>query len=101
MPEPELHAGAYLVQILFKIGPARTDAPIDELSIEAYEKRRGLEIEPWEAEALVLMSKAYLGEVHAAQKYYAVPPWPAAEKMWDYVRNARAEQSWDEFEKRA
>lgn len=92
-------AGAHLVQILFKIGPARAEAPIDEAAIEIYERRRGIELEPWQADALVLMSKAYLGEVHAAQKNDAPPPWPEAVKMWHYVRNTRAEQSWDNFEK--
>lgn len=45
------------------------------------------------------MSQAYLSETHAAQKYDAQPPWPEAEKTWQYVRNTLAERDWDRLEK--
>lgn len=94
IPTPEVE-GHHLIEILFKVGPAKADAPISEADLEPYERRRGIELAPWQAELLVEMSRAYLSESHAAQKIDAKPPWPEAEKMWQYVRNAAAERGWD------
>lgn len=99
IPTPEVE-GRHLVEILFKVGPAYADRPISEADLEPYERRRGIELAPWQAELLVEMSQAYLSETHAAQKQDAPPPWPEAVKMWQYVRNAVAERSWDKLEKR-
>lgn len=91
----------HLVQILFKIGPAKSDGPITEFDIEVYERRRGIDLEPWQADAVIAMSKGYLGETHAAQKNDAPPPWPEAVKMWHYVRHVIAEKSLDKLEEEA
>lgn len=98
IPSPELE-GRYFIDVLFAVGPAHADRPISEGDLEPYERRRGIEFHPWQAELLVRMSQAYLSETHAAQKYDAQPPWPEAEKMWQYVRNTLAERSWDRLEK--
>lgn len=99
IPMPEVD-GVHLVEILFKVGPVKAETSISEADLEPYERRRGIELAPWQADLLVRMSQAYLSEMHAAQKHDAPPPWPEAVKMWQYVRNSVAERSWDKLEKR-
>ncbi|KAK1548909.1 hypothetical protein Q3G72_017525 [Acer saccharum] len=85
VPEPDLDAGAYLLEILFQIGPAFAEAPLTEGDLEPWERRRDVKLEPWEAECVISMSRAYLGESHTAREPSALPPWPGAVKMWRFV----------------
>lgn len=98
IPSPELDT-RYLIDVLFAVGPSKADGPISEAELEPYERRRGIQFPPWQAELLVEMSQAYLSETRAAEKQDAPPPWPEAVKMWQYVRNAVAERTWDRMEK--
>lgn len=99
VPMPEIDAGMYLIDALFKVGPVAGENPISEADLDSWERRRGVEFEPWEAEAVVAMSRAYLGEMHAAREANAEPPWPEAVRMWQYVKNAMAEKTWDRLER--
>lgn len=90
VPAPQLEAGEHLVAILFQVGPSKADAPLDEGALEAWERRRGIELHPWQAEAIVAMSRAYMVEAHAATHWNALSPWPPAVKMWKYVRDQKA-----------
>lgn len=85
VPEPDLNGGGYLVEVLFQIGPAHGEAPLAERDLEPWERRRGIMLEPWEADALVGMSQSYLAESYSARTQSALPPWPGAVKMWRYV----------------
>lgn len=96
---PEVGAGQHLVEMLFQVGPFRGDLPLSEADLEAWERRRGIELPPWQAELVVDMSKAYMAEMHAAKNYHAAPPWPDAVPMWRWVRNQKAERAWDRKEK--
>lgn len=95
VPQPDIEAGQHLVDALFKIGPAHAEAALNEGDLEPYERRRGIQFEPWQAELIVEMSKAYLHEAHDARKINAEPPFEEAKAMWRWVRNAKAEKQWD------
>mgnify|MGYP006895663923 CR=1 FL=1 len=84
---PAVKGGEYLLDILFKVGPVRGEGPLYEEHLEAWERRRGIELHPWQADVLLEASQAYLSEMHAARDYNALPPWPPAVKMWKYVRD--------------
>lgn len=82
---PEVEGVDHLASILFRVGPVRKEEPITEQDLESWERRRGIELAPWQADLLVDASRAYLSEMHAARKISAAPPWPPAIKMWKYV----------------
>jgi hypothetical protein len=87
LPMPHLEAGQYLVDLLFKVGPVQKEAPLDEQMLESWERRRGVQLRPWEAEVVVEMSRAYLSEMYAARALGAQPAWKPAAAMWRFVRD--------------
>lgn len=87
VPMPDIGAGKFLVDILFQVGPTRADGPLEESALEPWERRRGIELAPWHADAILAMSRAYMAESHRASHWNAFPPWPPAVKMWKYVRD--------------
>lgn len=88
-----MSGGEYLIALLFKLGPARSERPLDDLDLEAWERRRGIQLEPWQADLIVDMSKAYLSEMFAAREHSAVPPWKPAVGMWRYVQERKVIQA--------
>ena len=86
---PDLIAGEYLLDILFYLGPVRGEMPLSEDDFDSWERRRGIELEPWEAEQLVHLSKTYMHEMHDARNISALAPWPKARKMWKYVMDQK------------
>lgn len=96
VPDPPIDGGQHLVQLLFQLGPAKGEMWLTELDLEGWERRRGIELEPWQAELIVEMSQAYLGEMHAARSFSALCPWPKARNAWGHVcaekmKNQKAE----------
>lgn len=87
VPAPPLEDGMYLVDILFKIGPVKHEAPLSEGDIEPWERRRGIQLAPWQAELIVDMSKAYLGEMYNARHISSLCPWPPGRNVWKYVQD--------------
>jgi hypothetical protein len=87
VPSPPLPECMYLVDILFAVGPTRGDGPLYEEHLQAWETRRGIELDPWQADVILEMSRAYLAESYAAREYNSLPPWPPARNMWKYVRD--------------
>lgn len=87
VPAPVVVEGMYLVDILFKVGPVRGDGPIYEQDLQPWEQRRGIELQPWQADLLLGLSRDYLAEMHRARDWNALPPWPPARNMWKYVRD--------------
>jgi hypothetical protein len=78
---------------LFKLGPARSERPLDDLDIEAWERRRDIQLDPWQADILIDMSKVYLSEMHAVREYSALPSWKPAVGMWRYVQEKKVIQA--------
>lgn len=89
---PELEAGLYLVDVLFKVGPIRGEMPLLEADLEPWERRRGVELTPWQADMVLDMSKTYMSQMHAAREVSALSPWPKAHRMWKYVMDKKHEQ---------
>jgi hypothetical protein len=82
MPElPPLGSGGYLVAFLFEVGPVMSGsmgaAPLPFGEIDAWCRRSGIELSPWEARALRRLSVTYLNESQAAEKRSRQPPWQA------------------------
>lgn len=93
VPAPDIQEGAYLVDILFQVGPTKVEGPISELDLVPWERRRGVELQPWQAEAVVAMSRAYMAETHTAREIAAPPPWPPAVSVWRRVTSKRSEEA--------
>lgn len=89
---PEVNDGMYLIDVLFKVGPIRGEMPVTEADLEPWERRRGISLTPWQADVILDMSKAYMGEMHAAKSLSAIAPWPKARQMWKYVMDKKHEQ---------
>jgi hypothetical protein len=87
IPSPPPPDAMYLVDILFSVGPTRGDGPLYEEHLQPWEARRGIELDPWQADIILELSRDYLSEMHAAREYNALPPWPPARNMWKYVRD--------------
>lgn len=87
LPAPTLGAGLYLIDILFKIGPVEKEAPISAYTLDSWEKRRDIQLQPWEADLITDLSRAYLAEMYAARTLGAQPAWKPAVAMWRYVRD--------------
>lgn len=89
IPTPDVETGMHLVEILFQIGPIRGELPLCEFDLESWERRRGIELSPWQAELIVELSKAYLTEMHAARSWSALCPWPKGRNMWKLVQDRK------------
>lgn len=92
VPMPDIEAGMYLIDLLFKVGPVRGEMPLVESDLEPWERRRGVELAPWQADTVLDMSQAYLRQMHVAREPSALSPWPKARNMWKYVCDKKHEQ---------
>lgn len=86
---PDLQAGMYLVDLLFKVGPIRGEMTLVEADLEPWERRRGVTLHPWQADMVLDMSKTYMSQMHAAREVSAMSPWPKARSMWKYVMDEK------------
>lgn len=89
---PDIDGLDYLTDILFEIGPIRGELPLAEENFDSWERRRGIELEPWEAQMIVELSREYMGEMHAAKDMSAISPWPEGRKVWMHVTSKKAEE---------
>ena len=76
---PPLDAGAFLLGVLFEVGPvlsgAMGPAPLSHSELRAWMDNCGVELQPWEARALRRLSIDYLVESNTAEKADAPAPW--------------------------
>lgn len=87
----------YIVQWLLEIGPTLAagmgSGPIEWRDIAAWQGVNGVEMLPWEAAALRLMSKAYLMQFHDSEKPDCPAPWsvrvPSADHREAVARKVR------------
>lgn len=80
MPDlPPVEFGAHLIFILFEVGPTvqaeMSSSSITFGDIDAWCRRIGIDLAPWESRWLVLLSKEWLGESKKARKHFAPAPW--------------------------
>ncbi len=93
--------GRDLLDYLWEIGPTKGEGPIEAADLVAWEHLLGIEWQPYQSRLLIKLSRAYLGESHAATKRDAPCPWPEFVAKWRWARNQRGEKSLDQEEKRA
>lgn len=79
--EPELPPVdlGYLVEYLFEVGPVMQGGfgpvALTHGELRAWQDNVGLELQPWECRALIVLSKAYCAELAAATDPVAPAPW--------------------------
>lgn len=82
----------WLVDTLFEIGPTvpagMGEAPIAHTDLAAWQANTGIELQPWQARLLRLLSQQYLNESHKARARDCPPPWGDAA-----VPNLKAERT--------
>lgn len=89
VPHPLLDGGVYILDILFYLGPFKGDIPLSEEDFDSWERRRGIALEPWEAEMLVHLSHEYMRESRSAKVVTALSPWPPGRRIWMEVTSAQ------------
>lgn len=75
---PPVDAGRYLIDYLYEFGPSMPagmgSGPVTFAEMEAWERKAGVELAPWEARLLRRLSGDYLAESHRATKPNCPPP---------------------------
>lgn len=77
----------------------KAESPLEPADILAIQQLLGVEFQPWESRLLLRLSREYKGEMHAATKRDAPPPWEGAAKQWKYAQHVRTERALDQFTK--
>lgn len=77
---PPLGAGAYLIEILFEVGPSLPTGmgghrPIGELDLAAWMFNQGVSLSPWESRAIRQVSREYAAMLSEAVEPNTPPPW--------------------------
>lgn len=77
---PPLGAGAYLIEILFEIGPAKPSgfggsSAIDEVDLASWMANQNVKLTPWEAKAIRQLSREYAAMLADAVEPNTPPPW--------------------------
>lgn len=77
---PPLGAGAYLVEILFEVGPSRPTGmgghtPISDLELAAWMANQHVSLNPWEAKTVRQLSREYAAMLSEAVEPNTPPPW--------------------------
>jgi hypothetical protein len=90
----------FLLEYFFELGPIKKDSAIEPIDIPGWEHVLGVEFQPWQARALLKMSRAYHVEMFSAREWDAPPPWKGAAKQWKWARNKRSEQNLKELQQR-
>jgi hypothetical protein len=77
---PPVLGGAYLIEILFEVGPAKPvgmggNAAIDEVDLAAWMSNQGVTLTPWEAKTVRQLSREYAAMLSQAVEPNTPPPW--------------------------
>lgn len=78
-PFPKIQHGHHLINALFEVGPTKHGAmggeePVGWLDVDAYARLTEEITEPWEARALIEMSRAYLNGKRSGTDVLSIPP---------------------------
>jgi hypothetical protein len=99
---PQLIGGAYLVEILFEVGPAKPlgmggSVAIDEIDLAAWMSNQNVRLTPWEAQAVKHLSREYAGMLSASAEPNTPAPWSdnkmLTEEMREKISNAMSNWS--------
>lgn len=98
---PPLGAGAYLIEILFEIGPSRPvgfggHSAIDEIDLAAWMANQNVTLKPWEAKTVRHLSREYAAMLTEAVEPNTPPPWVDPNMMTEERRQkiAAAMSNW-------
>jgi len=94
---PPVTDGSYLIEYLFEMGPTNGDHALTAGDLVHYQTLTGIEWTPHQARTLLKLSRAYIGEMHAATKHDAPPPWQKFERPWRWIQMQQAERRLDAF----
>lgn len=76
LPEVRL---PHLIEFFFRVGPTLPGgmgpAPLSHLELRAWQENVGVELTPWEVEALWRLSREYIAEYQDAESPDRPPPW--------------------------
>lgn len=81
-----------LVTALFEVGPLVMDEYVTWQELEAWQRVTGVSLDPWEASAIVDMSKAYLRQKRESTSIACLCPWPKGQNIWRYVLDKKHQQ---------
>lgn len=83
---PPVHAGHYLIAMLFEAGPVKSmpmssPVAIDEIDLLAYQANRDIALSPWEAEVIRELSREYAAMLAEASEANCPAPYFSTETM--------------------
>jgi hypothetical protein len=99
---PPVEGSQYLLAYLYEIGPSMAggmgEAPLTHEELAAWQRNTGIQLTPWEARTLRMLSMAYIGSVQEAADIDCKCPWEQSEDvkampnrkvtaMRDHIRN--------------
>lgn len=101
---PNLGDGAYLVEILFEVGPSKPTGmgghrPIDDLDLAAWMSNQNVRLSPWEARTVRQISREYAAMLSEAVEPNTPPPWVDAKAM-DEERRAKIAKAMSDWANR-
>lgn len=98
---PTLGAGAYLIEILFEVGPCSPvgmggHKAIDETDLAAWMSNQNVKLKPWEAKAIRQLSREYAAMLSQSVEPNTPPPWVDPSVMTEERRAkiAKAMSNW-------
>lgn len=98
---PPLGGGAYLIEILFEVGPSKTSgmgghSAIDDVDLAAWMANQNVRLTPWEAKAIRQISREYAAMLSEAVEPNTPPPWVDPNIMTEERREkiAKAMSDW-------
>lgn len=93
---PPVDAAAHLIAYLFDVGPVLAvgmgAGPVTAEELLAWQIESGIELQPWEARTLRMLSHEYMAESTRAEKRTCPQPWDGASKDLTAVANSLREQ---------
>ena len=93
---PPVHAGHYLMNVLFEVGPVKpmpmsSPVAIDEIDLLAYQINRDIALSGWEAQVIRELSREYAAMLSEASAANCPAPYFASETMNDERRRKIAQ----------
>jgi len=97
---PPVHAGGYLLEILFEVGPTKAagmagQVGIDETDLLAWQVNQQIALRPWETRAIRILSREYASMLADASDPRCPSPWtppvPITAEKRDAIADAMAQ----------
>lgn len=70
---------------LFEVGPVGNDGFVTWQELRSWQEVVGIDLEPWEACAILDMSKTFMSQKSLSASFACLCPWPQGQKIWQYV----------------